>query len=220
MQGTTNETVGASFNVDLLQAARDKTLQVLQQVSAHIRVGTHESEAKKLLQQIQESLGALKSWHPPQIRFGENTILPFGQKGLEDPALKENDIYFLDIGPIFDGHEGDVGRSFTLGRDPEMHKCCRDVEAIWLEVRDHWARQNVTGAELYRFAEASAAQRGWQLSLQKANGHRISDFPHAAKIRGSIEGFEEKPAANRWILEIQIRHPTKPFGAFFEDLLN
>jgi hypothetical protein len=58
------------------------------------------------------------------------------------------------------------------------------------------------------------------LSLKKAAGHRIADFPHTARRRGSIEKLEYIPATNRWILEIQIRHPEKPFGAFFEDLLN
>jgi methionyl aminopeptidase len=53
-----------------------------------------------------------------------------------------------------------------------------------------------------------------------ADDHRIADFPHAARTRGSIEGFEQTPAPNRWILEIQIRHPSKTFGAFYEDLLN
>jgi hypothetical protein len=27
------------------------------------------------------------------------------------------------------------------------------------------------------------------------------------------------PALRRWMLEIQIAHPTRPFGAFYEDLL-
>lgn len=164
-------------------------------------------------------MGAPKSWHPPQIRFGENTLLPFGQKGIENPVLKENDIYFLDIGPIFDGHEGDVGRPFFVGNNPEMARCCSDAALIWEAVRNHWLNTNANGKELYQFARNCAQNHGWQLSLDEANGHRISDFPHAARMRGTIEGFEQKPSANRWILEIQIKHPTKPFGAFYEDLL-
>ncbi|MFP3748232.1 (Fe-S)-binding protein, partial [Achromobacter sp. SIMBA_011] len=31
--------------------------------------------------------------------------------------------------------------------------------------------------------------------------------------------FDACPNAGLWILEIQIAHPTKPFGAFYEDLL-
>lgn len=220
MKGVTNESVGEKFNEDLLQIARDKTLQVIQKVAAQIRPGMTEEDAKVLLQETQAALGAPKFWHPPQIRFGQNTLLPFGKMGEKGHALAENDIFFLDIGPIFDDHEGDVGRPFALGNDPEMQKCCRDVETIWHEVHDCWKEKNLTGNELYKFAQGCAEKRGWVLSFEQANGHRIADFPHAAKIRGSIEEYPEKPSANRWILEIQIRHPQRPFGAFYEDLLN
>ena len=146
--------------------------------------------------------------------------MPFGQRGKENVILKEDDIFFLDIGPIFEGHEGDVGRPFSIGADTEMQKCCADAESIWHEVRNCWLQEAISGEELYRFAEACAENRGWRLSLDQANGHRISDFPHAIHIRGTIEEWKEKPASNRWILEIQICHPARPFGAFYEDLLN
>jgi Xaa-Pro aminopeptidase len=220
MLGQTNETVGEKFSIDLLTFARDKTLEVIQKAAKLVRPGMNETDAKKLIQEIQEQMGAPKSWHPPQIRFGENTLLPFGQKGKENLVLSENDIFFFDLGPIFEGHEGDVGRPFALGNDPDMHRCCADAEEIWHEVRDHWEKEKISGSELYDFAEICAEQKGWKLALEKANGHRIADFPHAAKMRGSIEEFDQRPAPNRWILEIQIRHPEKPFGAFYEDLLN
>jgi Xaa-Pro aminopeptidase len=220
MKGPADETVGEKFDLDLLQAARDKTLAVILEASRSVRPGMTELEAKALVNQIQARMGAPKSWHPPQIRFGENTTLGFGARGRENPALGENDIYFFDVGPIFDGHEGDVGRAFAVGEDPEMIRCCADVEAVWQEVRDRWKERGVSGAELYAFAQASAERRGWMLALDQANGHRIADFPHAARSRGSIEGWASTPAPNRWILEIQIRHPSRSFGAFYEDLLS
>ncbi|MDX9731816.1 MAG: M24 family metallopeptidase [Bdellovibrionales bacterium] len=216
----TGESVGEHFSDILLQVARDKTLETIQTAARKIKAGMRESEARSLVQEIQAELGAPKSWHPSQIRFGPNSTLPFGKKGEADPILNENDIFFLDIGPIFDGHEGDVGRAFAIGDDEEMHRCCRDVEVIWQEVRNHWKSSGVSGQDLYEFAKRSSESRGWVLLLEKANGHRISDFPHAARMRGSIEGLEHRPAENRWILEIQIRHPSREFGAFYEDLLN
>lgn len=189
-------------------------------MASRVKVGMIESEVKGILQAVQEEMGAPKSWHPPQIRLGENTLLAFGQKGQENVPLKESDIFFLDIGPIFDGHEGDVGRTYALGNDAEMRRCCLDVEAIWHEVRAHWRQHRVTGPQLYQFATACAKARGWELCLEQANGHRIADFPHAVRNRGSIEAYADVPSADRWILEIQIKHPTRSFGAFYEDLLN
>lgn len=220
MRGIADETVGPFFNLDLLQSARDKTLQVIQETARQIRAGHTEKDARTLLQSLQSELGAPKSWHPPQIRFGKNTLLAFGQKGEDDVPLKENDIFFLDIGPLFESHEGDVGRTFAVGDDVDMLRCAQDVEKIWFLVRAEWRRSQATGRELYAYAEHCAKNLGWTLALQQANGHRIADFPHAAKQRGSIEHFEQYPQANRWILEIQIRHPVKDFGAFYEDLLN
>jgi Xaa-Pro aminopeptidase len=219
MQGPATETVGDRFDADLLRSARDKTLMIIQAAALRMKAGISESEAKKIIQTIQTEMGAEKSWHPSQIRFGINSTLVFGERG-EEQILRADDIYFFDIGPIFDGHEGDVGRPFVLGKDPEHARCCLDAEAIWHEVRDHWRSSRATGVALYDFARSRAQERGWELLLDKANGHRIADFPHAARARGSIEGFEATPAPDRWILEIQIRHPERPFGAFFEDLLN
>lgn len=222
MTTTDSETdmVGEAFSEDLLQKARDLTLEVIEQAAAQVTPGMSELDAKKIIQQIQKDLGAPRAWHAPQIRFGENTLYSFGEVPKDTPMLKENDIFFFDLGPIFEEHEGDVGRTFAIGNDPDMVRCAKDVEMIWNDVRDYWNKTHVSGKELYAFATKCAEAKGWQLILKGASGHRISDFPHIAKRRGNMEREKEKPAANRWILEIQIRHPEKSFGAFYEDILN
>jgi hypothetical protein len=100
-----------------------------------------------------------------------------------------------------------------------MNRCCVDVRTIWKEVRDFWLKEKTSGKDLYHYATQRAADLGWRLCLEQANGHRIADFPHAVRNRGSIEEYKERPSPDRWILEIQIRHHTLPFGAFYEDLL-
>ena len=220
MQGECDETVGPDFSPELLEKARDQTLALILESAKMIRPGVSETQAKAIVQELQTKMGAPKSWHPPQIRFGKNTCLPFGVRGEENKILQENDIFFLDLGPIFEGHEGDVGRPFSVGSDPEMKECCEIAEKIWFEVRDPWKTYGVSGHALYEFAKNRAGYHGWVLSLDKADGHRIADFPHAARTRGSIEGFTQTPASHRWILEIQIRHKSRDFGAFYEDLLS
>jgi hypothetical protein len=50
-------------------------------------------------------------------------------------------------------------------------------------------------------------------------GHRLADFPHPAIHKGTLATTNYTPKTDLWVLEVQIRHPTRPFGAFFEDLL-
>jgi hypothetical protein len=76
----------------------------------------------------------------------------------------------------------------------------------------------VTGEALYRFAKARAEALGWRLNWE-VKGHRVSDFPHAIHKAGALGDFEGVPVSGLWILEIQIAHPTRPIGAFYEDLL-
>ncbi len=220
MLANVDESIGAKFNIDLLLEARNKTLEVILEASKLIVAGMNELEAKSLIHKLQTERGASGHWHPPQVRFGINTLLPFGVPSKAATELQENDIFFIDIGPVFSDHEGDVGRPFFVGHDPVMMKCCQDAETIWYQVREHWLKHKATGHELYAFASQAAKDLGWDLMLKKANGHRVADFPHTARQRGTVEHFQQTPTANRWILEIQIRHPIKPFGAFYEDLLN
>jgi hypothetical protein len=50
-------------------------------------------------------------------------------------------------------------------------------------------------------------------------GHRLSEFPHSAYYDGTLAAVSIRPKPNLWVLEVQVRHPTKPIGGFFEDLL-
>ena len=95
MRGGADETVGPGFSSERLELARDKTLAVIERAAALARPGWSEREARKQVQQIQLDLGAEKAWHPPQIRFGKNTLLPFGARGDDDVVLGERDLFFL-----------------------------------------------------------------------------------------------------------------------------
>ncbi|PXX60775.1 hypothetical protein SAMN05660489_04293 [Pseudomonas sp. LAMO17WK12:I10] len=119
---------------------------------------------------------------------------------------------------VWDRHEGDCGATFVTGNDPEMQACATAAQTLFERVRDHWNEHKVAGPALYRYAEEQAIAMGWVLNLE-IKGHRVSDFPHAIYRAGDLGNFEACPNVGLWILEIQIAHPTRPFGAFYEDLL-
>jgi Xaa-Pro aminopeptidase len=219
MKESVKEAVGPKFRIDSLRVAQDRAWKSLKETADRLKPGDSEKDAARILKEVLKENGVEKIWHPPQIRFGENTTLPFGKTGKKDIVLQKDDLFFLDIGPVFEGHEGDVGDTFVLGNNPSHQKIASDAKLVFEETKQEWQRSGKSGEELYDFAQASAQAKGWVLSLSGASGHRVSDFPHAIHYRGKLKTLDATPSSDRWILEIHILDPAKRFGAFFEDLL-
>jgi hypothetical protein len=122
------------------------------------------------------------------------------------------------LGVVWDGHEGDAGATFVVGDDADMRACADACKLIYDEVEAHWRKTRCSGKALYAFAEKVASTHGWRLNVE-IRGHRVSDFPHAIYKAGDLGDLDEVPEVGLWILEIQIAHLSKPYGAFYEDLL-
>lgn len=212
------EAVGAKFSVDAMRRAQALTWEATQKIAELIRPGMRESEALAASKALLASLGMERIWHPVLIRFGHNTLRTFGEPSQDDPVLGADDIYFIDIGVVWQGHEGDCGLTHATGQDPEMRRCAADAKRLYEVVQEHWRTERVTGQALYAYAEKQAEAMGWKLNLG-IKGHRVSDFPHAIYKAGRLADLADTPSGGLWILEIQIAHPTRPFGAFYEDLL-
>jgi Xaa-Pro aminopeptidase len=215
----TAEKSGDSFQLERLLQAREKSIALMETLGKRILPGMTEGEALAICDSLYKERGVEKKWHRSWIRFGENTLLPYGELADPKTTLKENDIFFVDLGPVFDNYEGDIGKAYVVGNDSEMHKCKKDSEEIFQIVSDKWREDRLTGEALYQFAEEEAKKRGWLFSTRGASGHRVSDFPHAVHYKGAIAKLPFTPSRGIWVLEIQIRHPERPFGAFVEDLL-
>ena len=59
-----------------------------------------------------------------------------------DLIIQKDEILFLDFGPVFNGWEADLGRTYVVGNDPLKLKLKRDVEAAWKEAKASHGRQN------------------------------------------------------------------------------
>jgi hypothetical protein len=198
--------------------ARDLTFEAVRRIADLVGPGTTEGAAHKAAERVLREMGMERLWHKSIIRFGETTTRTFHAPGDPDRVLGERDIFFIDLGVVWDGHEGDAGDTFVVGDDPEMAACAEAARVLWREVADRWRDEGLSGEALYRYALEKAEAGGWRLNWQ-VKGHRVSDFPHAIYKAGDLGGLETCPSSGLWILEIQIAHPTRPFGAFFEDLL-
>jgi methionyl aminopeptidase len=215
---TTLEATGAKFSLDALMDMRVRTRKAVHMIATRIKPGMKEEDAKESARQVLTSLGMRRGWHHIIVRCGPNTTKDFMARSERGVVLGEDDIFFVDIGPVYRGIEGDAGDTFVFGDNPLHHKAKQDVREIWEQVRQVWFSEELSGRELYDVAIAKAESFGWQLNMD-LSGHRLSDFPHSAHYDGPLAEVDFRPRPNLWILEIAIRHPEQSFGAFYEDLL-
>ncbi|HZY33410.1 MAG TPA: M24 family metallopeptidase [Rhodanobacter sp.] len=218
MTTPSREAVGQRFDPALMQRAREKTWAALHGIRARMRPGISEDEAKAAAMDVFRELGYERLWHPVLIRIGANTTRTYRQRSDPNVRLGENDSYFVDLGLVFDGHEGDVGDTFVVGHAPQRQACADAARTLFGEVAAAWRSQGLSGQALYAFAGERAEAMGWRFN-HAIKGHRVSDFPHSIHRGGDLGDLEASPSSGLWILEIQIAHPTEPFGAFHEDLL-
>jgi Xaa-Pro aminopeptidase len=212
------EAVGPNFDVARLMDVRARTWRVIHDIASGIAPGMTEADGLDPARRILAEAGMQRGWHGVYVRFGANTLANYGHPSDPGLVLGDNDIFFIDIGPVWEKWEGDGGDTFVVGDDPDMHAAKRDVRVLFDRVHERWRKDRLTGEALYEYAAAEAKAMGWVLNLDMP-GHRLSDFPHSAIHKGPLAGAPYSPSSGLWVLEIQIRHPTRPISAFYEDLM-
>lgn len=213
------ERSGAHFSKEELLAAREQTWTALQKIVSTLKIGDTEDSAKSKAKEILESLGASLQWHKINIRFGPNTTKAFKELSDEGITLEENDIAYVDIGPVWNGFEGDAGDSIVMGQNERLERLASDAREIFGLAADAWKKSSLSGEALFRFCEKEATLRGWSLMGRQMSGHRLSDFPHAAYHRGKLADASYPLSPYAWVLEVTLLDPQTNRGAFFEDLL-
>lgn len=213
--------------------AEKKALALLDAIEAGslIAAGRTEREVEKDIYRLaEERFGVEKHWHKRIVRCGENTLATAG----DNPPIRtigEDDIVFLDLGPVFAEWEADVGRSYAIGPDPRKHALCRELPIQFDKLRQRFLDDpDITGADLYAFACRSADEAGWLFGGRIA-GHIVGEFPHARlpgeKRHGHISPenptrMREHDAFGRtrhWIPEVHLVSPDRRFGGFYERLM-
>jgi Xaa-Pro aminopeptidase len=212
------EKVGPWFSLAGMHHARAQSTVAVARIAAAIRPGMTTRQACDAAGEVLKQMGMQRVWHRTIVCFGEDTLKKFSEQADPERVLGADDIFFVDIGPVWDGHEGDAGDTFVVGNDAEMQACARAARTLWHEVAARWRLDRLSGSALYACTAELAESMGWRLN-HEIKGHRLSDFPHAIYRAGRLGDLELCPSIGLWVLEIQIAHPTRPFGAFFEDIL-
>jgi methionine aminopeptidase len=203
--------------VEKSRQAAAVTQQLLEEITTYLHPGVTESEMTAKAKAVFKAHGIEQLWHNPYIRFGSHTLLTFLDKPKTDKTLGEDDIAYIDIGPIIDGIEGDAGHTLVFGNNPLFLGLKAESERLFQLGRQFWMDHNPTGVELYEYIHQQAQQDGYEFILNPA-GHLIGAFPHIGWKEG-LHSYPYTAEPGMWILEIQIKHSHHPYGAFYESLL-
>lgn len=192
-----------------------------------LRAGRLESAIEEDIYALaREQFGVENHWHKRIVRSGPNTLTT----ALEDPpvrALDADDIVYIDLGPVFEEWEADIGRTYVIGGHPgaplvaALPRVFDAIQAQYNEAPD------ITGTELFDIAVRAADEAGWRWGGQIA-GHIVSAFPHgrlgAAGVifppnKTRMRDPDENGHARHWILEVHLVDAARTYGGFYERLL-
>lgn len=193
--------------------------------------GKLESELSAEIDMLARELGIDNFWHKKIVRTGPNTLYPYNGNP-PDLVIQDDDIVFLDLGPVFNGWEADLGRTYVLGNDPLKLKIKKDVEDAWHKASAWWLSQTeLTGTTCFHYVTDLAKSYGWEFGGDIA-GHIVGRFPHEQPDDPADPGLDIHPDnqssiflpdkhgnKRHWILEIQFVDRKNNIGAFFEQLL-
>lgn len=196
-----------------------------------IRPGVSEMTVSKDIQQLARDLFQTSAhWHKRLVRAGINTLEPYSENP-PDRVINEDDIVFVDLGPVFEDWEADFGRSYVLGDDPVKHRLVADLPRAFATARNAFdSNPEITGEQLYQLCLDTAADLGWQYGGPLA-GHLVGEFPHNRLYTTDCVNVIMPGNAVRmrspdptgldrfWILEIHLTDPERGIGGFYEQLL-
>jgi Xaa-Pro dipeptidase len=226
------EKAKANRGVALLQA-QQKADQLFRAVESEriIRAYVLESQINQGIYRLAERMFGISTyWHKRIVRADRNTLAPYDENP-PDLMIGEDDIVFLDLGPVFEECEADFGRTFVIGSEPVKLKLRDDIAKAFADGKKYFQEHpDVTGVELFKYAERLAEQYGWEFGGAIA-GHLIGQFPHE-RIPGDkvtlyvhpdnprrMRSLDANGQERHWILEIHFVDRARQIGGFYEELL-
>ncbi len=217
---------------ELLEAQK-KAVALFHEIEARglIRPGITEKVLNADIYALaKEMYGITTYWHKRIVRAGKNTLLPYAENP-PDLTIGEDDILFLDLGPVFEEWEADFGRTFVLGSDPLKRKLQQDVGQAFADGKRFFHESpELTGSEFFAHIVSLAEKMGWEFGGGIA-GHLIGQFPHEKIDEDKVtlyvhpqshlpmRALDEKGQQRHWILEIHFVDRAHEIGGFYEELL-
>ena len=178
-----------------------------------------------------EKFGIENHWHKKIVRAGKNTLCIYPDNP-PDEIIQEDDIVILDFGPIVDGYEADLGRTYVMGNNAGKSKIKQDVEKVWYEMRNWYKEQTfLKSSDFFQYAVEKAGEYGYIFGGEIA-GHIVGRYPHEQpagpksleldihpKNHNDMFLLDANGDKRHWILELLFIDTKNQIGGYFEQLL-
>jgi len=221
---TTEKLLNAQYiSVQLFKAIEESNLIVAGKSEEQLTADVCDLALKRF--------GIEKHWHKKIVRSGKNTLAIYPDNP-PNRIIDKEDILFIDLGPIVEGYEADIGRTYVLGQDPRKMRLKDDVEEAWYEIQEWYQKQTTLKAsDLFQYALDKAEEFGWEFGGEIA-GHIVGKYPHEQPPDPKSMELDIHPANHNdmflrdadgnkrhWILELQFIDRDNEMGGYFEQLL-
>jgi hypothetical protein len=210
------------------------TIQLFEAVEKNNLIIAGKSEKQLALEVTDlafEKFGIKDHWHKKIVRTGVNTLATYSENP-PDKIIQDGDILFIDFGPIVEGYEADLGRTYVIGNNATRLKLKNDVEKAWYEIQAWFQMQTkLKASALFQYVVEKAGEYGWTFGGEIA-GHIVGEFPHEQPLDPKSLELDIHPDNHNdmflldangnkrhWILELQFIDMEKEIGGYFEQLL-
>ena len=217
-----------------LDKAEKITLGLFEAVEKSNLIIAGKSEAQLCLEVCNlaaEKFGIENHWHKKIVRAGKNTLCIYPDNP-PDEIIQEDDIVILDFGPIVDGYEADLGRTYVTGNNSRKLKIKGDVENAWYETQAWYKKQTfLKSSDLFQYVVEKATEYGYTFAGEIA-GHIVGKFPHEQPLDPKSPELDIHPENHNdmflpdangdkrhWILELLFIDTKNKTGGYFEQLL-
>ncbi len=217
-----------------LAHAENMTLKLFDAVEKSNLIIPGKSEAQlsaEVCDLAAEKFGIKDHWHKKIVRTGKNTLCIYPDNP-PDEIIQDDDIVILDFGPIVDGYEADLGRTYVLGNNAGKLKIKNDVEKAWYETKDWCSKQtSLKSSDLFQYVVEKATEYGYTFGGEIA-GHIVGKYPHEQPSDSKSMELDIHPENHNdlflldangdkrhWILELLFIDKENQTGGYFEQLL-
>jgi Xaa-Pro aminopeptidase len=210
------------------------SIQLFKAIEEHSLIAVGKSEEQlnaEVCDLALKGFGIEKHWHKKIVRSGKNTLAIYPDNP-PTRVIDKDDILFIDLGPIVEDYEADIGRTYVVGNDTRKLKLKKDVETAWYDIQEWYQQQTALKAsELFQYAVEKAEEFGWEFGGEIA-GHIVGKYPHEQPPDPKSLELDIHPENHNdmflhdangnkrhWILELQFIDRENEIGAYFEQLL-